>query len=436
MSDIDRIFRFIQPLGATPSEPLSRRAFLGWGSVGAAALVGGASVARAQTGVERPALARPEWMRAPGRSMSGYGAPSRRESALQRGIQSRYGLTAPGSGASTTPLEGLEGTITPSGLHFERHHSGIPDIDPARHALLVDGDVAQPLFFSATDLLRYPLTTRTCFIECSGNSAPNVYPDPVQAPCGAIHGLLSCSEWTGVPLSLLLEEAGLRSTEGWIVAEGADSAAMNRSIPLALALEEGMIALYQNGERIRPEQGYPMRLLLPGLEGNVNVKWLRRLEVRDGPAQARDETSKYTDLLPDGRARQFSLEMGVKSVITRPSAGMRLPSSGFYEVSGVAWSGAGSIVRVEFSADGGRRWKDARLERPVLSKSLTRFRIPWRWERGQGALLQSRATDERGRVQPTRTVWARGYAPTNTYHYNAIQSWAIAPGGEVANSHA
>ncbi len=436
MSDTDRVSRFIQPIGAAPGVPLSRRAFLGWSSAGAAALASAAFPAGASPGLERPQPDRPEWMRAPGRPMSGYGSPSPREAALRRGIQSRYGLTAPASGASTTPLEGLEGTITPSGLHFERHHSGIPDIDAARHSLLVDGAVARPLFFSATDLLRYPLVSRTCFIECSGNSAFNIAPEPLQVPCGALHGLLSCSEWTGVPLALLLEEAGLRSTEGWLVAEGADSSAMNRSIPLSLALEEGMIALFQNGERIRPEQGYPMRLLLPGLEGNVNVKWLRRLEVRAEPAQARDETSKYTDLLPDGRARQFSLEMGVKSLITRPSSGMRLPSSGFYEVSGLAWSGAGRITHVEFSSDGGQTWAPARLDGPTLPKSLTRFRVPWKWQRGQGAVLQSRAMDERGRVQPTRSVWTRRYSPSNTYHYNAIQSWAIGPNGEVTNSHA
>ena len=430
-SDDDRISRFIQPIGAVPTEPLTRRALFGWGATGAAAIAASAWPAAAAAETERP-----EWMRAPGRPMSGYGTPSPREAAIRRGIQTRYGAIAPGSGASTTPLEGLEGTITPSGLHFERHHSGIPDIDAARFALLVDGNVARPLFFSATDLLRYPLVSRTCFIECSGNSAPNIAPEVVQAPCGAVHGLLSCSEWTGVPLALLLEEAGLRSTEGWLVAEGADSSAMNRSIPLGLALEEGMVALYQNGERIRPEQGYPMRLLLPGLEGNVNVKWLRRLEVRGEPAQARDETSKYTDLLPDGRARQFTLEMGVKSVITRPSWGMRLPSSGFYEVSGLAWSGAGRIASVEFSADGGQTWKAARLDGPVLPKALTRFRVPWQWKRGEAALLQSRARDERGRVQPTRAAWTGNYAPKNTYHYNAIQSWAIAPDGEVSNSHA
>lgn len=436
MSAKESISRFIQPESLTTVEPLSRRAFLGWSSAGVASLIGGSPNAASGLEAESSAQVRPPWMRRPGRTMSAYGAPSPREAALQRGIQNRYGAVAPGAGASTTPLEGLEGTLTPSGLHFERHHSGIPDIDPARHALLVDGDVTRPLLFSTADLLRYPMETRTCFIECSGNSAVNVSPNPVQAPCGSIHGLISCSEWTGVPLSLLLEESGLRSSEGWIIAEGADSAAMNRSIPLELAANEGMIALFQNGERIRPEQGYPMRLLLPGLEGNVNVKWLRRIEVRDGPAQSRDETSKYTDLLAGGRARQFSLEMGVKSVITRPSSGMRLPSSGFYEVSGIAWSGRGKIKRVEFSADGGRSWDSARLSGPAVSKSLTRFRIPWRWESGSEAHLQSRATDEFGRVQPTRDLWRNQYAPSNIYHYNAIQTWHIAPSGEVLNSYA
>ena len=238
------------------------------------------------------------------------------------------------------------------------------------------------------------------------------------------------------PTPLTLPLAWSWSLDGWIIAEGADSCALNRSIPLSLVAEEGMIALYQNGERIRPEQGYPMRLLAPGLEGNVNVKWLRRIEVASAPAYSREETSKYTDLLPDGTARQFTLRMGVKSMITRPSSGMKLPASGFYEVTGLAWSGSGRIERVEFSADGGRTWQNAKLDGPVLPKSLTRFRVPWRWERGTPALLQSRAVDEIGHVQPTRAAWRTDRAPTTTYHYNAIQTWQIEPNGDVRNSHA
>jgi sulfane dehydrogenase subunit SoxC len=277
------------------------------------------------------------------------------------------------------------------------------------------------------------MTTRTCFIECSGNSIFNVAPEPQPLSCGELHGLVSCSEWTGVSLALLLDEAGIDPEAGWVTFEGGDAAAMVRSLPLSLAAREGMIALYQNGERIRPEQGYPMRLLMPGLEGNVSVKWLRRIELTRGPAYSRDETAKYTDLQDDGTARQFSLEMGVKSVITRPSAGLALQGPGFYEISGLAWSGAGRVSRVDVSADGGRTWAEAALQGPVLPKALTRFRIPWRWAGGGLIRLQSRAVDESGQVQPTRDAWIAGSSTKSRYHYNAIQTWAVDPDGSVRN---
>lgn len=412
---------------------LDRRTFLGVGSAAIGALASG--VSGAASGASLRAYDVPEWMRAPGRPMSPYGEPSRHESSVQREIQARYGAIAPGAGASTTPLQMLEGTITPNGLHFERHHSGIPEIDPTRHSLLLHGLVERPLEFSIDSLFRYPMTSRTCFIECSGNSAPNVRAEPAQISCGEIHGLLSCSEWTGVALNLLLDEAGIEPRGRWLLLEGADAAAMSRSVPLDLASTEGILALYQNGERIRPEQGYPLRLVLPGLEGNVNVKWLRRIEVCDGPTHTRDETSKYTDLLPDGRAAQFSLEMGVKSVITRPSAGMAMQGPGLHEISGLAWSGAGRIARVDVSADGGRTWAPAALQAPVLSKSLTRFHIPLDWRREGPVRLQSRACDELGNRQPTRAEWSSRYASGAYYHYNAIQTWTIEPDGRVRNAY-
>jgi sulfane dehydrogenase subunit SoxC len=341
-----------------------------------------------------------------------------------------------GAGSSRTPLEMLEGTITPNGLHFERHHNGIPDIDPARHELLIHGLVRRPLIFTLETLLRYPMETAVRFVECAGNSGGlAVAAQPAQAAAGQLHGLLSCSEWTGVKLSTLLDEAGVEPAARWVIAEGADAAAMSRSVPLFKCMDDAVVALFQNGEAIRPEQGFPMRLLLPGYEGNANVKWLRRLKVSEAPAFARDETSKYSDLMRDGRARLFTLDLNVKSVILKPSFGMTMRGPGVYEISGLAWSGLGRVTKVEISADGGRSWAEAALTPPVLSKALTRFRLPWRWD-GQPVTLLSRATDEKGGVQPTRAAWLAQYAPGQTYHYNAMQVWSVTPAGEVRNAYA
>ena len=351
---------------------------------------------------------------------------------MKRDFFQPFGAVAPGTGASFTPLQSLDGTITPNGLHFERHHNGVPDIDPAQHRLLIHGLVKRPLFFSVDALLRYPMVSRICFIECGGNSFRNTLPEPPQVPCGMIHGLLSCSEWVGVPLATLLAEAGVDTKGKWILAEGADSATMSRSIPMEKVLDDALIALYQNGETIRPEQGYPMRLLLPGWLGNMNVKWLRRIKVTDGPTHTRDETSHYTDLKPDGKARQFTYVMEVKSVITHPSGGMTMHGPGFYQISGLAWSGRGRIIKVEVSADGGQSWAEAALQGPVLPQSLTRFRIPWQWNGGP-AMLQSCATDEKGHVQETHKEWAAHYSPANRYHSNAVQTWHVTDEGSVRN---
>ena len=319
---------------------LTRRGFLKRG----AALSSGAAAIGIAPGAGAQALVGEPWERVYGAGFSGYGQPSRFEQPVQRHIGRPYGDLAPGSGAALAPIERLEGIITPSSLHNDRSHGGTPDIDPARHRLVVHGLVAQPRAFSGDALLRYPMTSRIYFLECAGNSNRNLVPQPAQVPAGAIHGNIACSEWTGVPLRVLLEEAGLQPQAKWLLAEGADSAHMSRSIPVEKALDDAMIALYQNGERLRPEQGYPVRLLLPGWEGNMSVKWLRRIKATDGPTHTKDETSKYTDPLPDGRAMQFTFEMGVKSVITKPSSTMTLPRPGFYEISGIAWSGAGRIL--------------------------------------------------------------------------------------------
>ena len=371
-------------------------------------------------------------MTAPGRAFTPYGMPSPHENVKR--LLGRPGIS-PGTGSSRSPLENLDGMITPSGLHYERHHNGVPDIDPKAHALLIHGLVRTPLKFTMEALQRYPRVSRICFVECGGNSGGNAGPQPPQLSAGGIHGLVSCSEWTGVALGMILDEAGLHPEGKWILAEGADAASLSRSIPLREAREQGILALYQNGEKLRPEQGYPVRLLMPGWEGNLNVKWLHRIKVTDAPTMTRDETSKYTQSLRDGKARQFNFIMPVKSVITRPCGTMTMNGPGYYEISGIAWSGHGKIARVEISFDGGRTWSDAELPGPVLPQALTRFRLPWQWD-GKPAVLQSRSTDEAGHVQPTRAAWKEPFAPGQFYQYNAIQRWQVDADNTVRNIYA
>ena len=404
---------------------LHRRLFL---SGGAAALAGATLLTAKAAPPEVP-----PWMKTPGLPMRGYGERSPHEADVQRLTNSQPGTT--GSGGSRTPLEALEGIITPSSLHFERHHSGVPEIDPGQHQVLVHGLVDRPLIFSMDALARYPMVSRIQFLECSGNSAGNNGTEAPQQTAGGIHGLVSCSDWTGVPLAIVLEEAGIKPEGKWLLAEGADAAAMSRSVPMAKALDDAILALYQNGERLRPEQGYPVRLFLPGYEGNTNVKWLRRIKVTAEPTMTKDETSKYTDIQPNGRALMFTFPMEVKSVITSPSGMQKMQGPGLYQISGVAWSGFGRIRRVEVSADGGKSWAQAALDGPVLPKALTRFRMAWRWDGGP-SVLQSRPIDESGAVQPTRTALLAARGAPFRYHYNAIQSWSVAATGDVSNVYA
>lgn len=335
----------------------------------------------------------------------------------------------PGNGWSYTPLQDLYGAITPAALHFERHHAGVPRIDPAAHELLLHGLVERPLVFTLADLQRFPSVSRVHFIECAGNSWTELRGTPARNP-QRTHGLLSCSEWTGVPLRLLLEEAGLKPTAKWVVAEGGDAGRLARSLPIEKVLDDVLAAYGQNGEALRPEQGYPVRLVVPGWEGNTWVKWLHRLQVADQPSMHREECSYYTDLMPDGKARIFSFVMEAKSVITRPAGEQRLHGPGFHEITGFAWSGRGRITRAEVSTDGGQTWRDSEMQEPVLSKALTRFRLPWTWD-GQPAVLQSRCTDETGYVQPTRDeiIAVRGTVATD--HYNGIKSWRVQADGSV-----
>ena len=370
------------------------------------------------------------WMSQPGESFSNYGQPSEHERQTIRWTMANR--MAPGNGVSWTPLHDLEGTITPNGLHFERHHNGVPQIDPKQHQLLIHGAVKKPLVFDMGALMRYPMTSVMGFIECGGNSNAGWRDQPIQTKVGYFHGMASCSEWTGVPLRILLNEAKMRGRAKWMIAEGADAAMMNVSIPLEKAMDDCILALYQNGERIRPENGYPLRLITPGWEGVLNVKWLRRLHLTNRPVMARNETSKYTELLPSGKARQFTFVMDAKSLITSPSFGYMLQQAGLYQISGLAWSGRGKIIKVEVSADGGKTWAEAELQTPVLAKCFTRFRIPWQWN-GQSASIQSRATDETGYVQPKRQALLAERGKHGVFHYNAIVCWEISKNGEVSH---
>jgi sulfane dehydrogenase subunit SoxC len=385
-----------------------------------AAAAGGSLVAG------REALALDGNPRSLGEPLGPYGE----RSPFEKAVRWRRDSKTPETGSSFTPLHDSVGTVTPSALHYERHHSGIPAIEPARHRLVIHGLVDRPLSLSMADLRRLPSVTRPLALECGGNSAGEW--GATGADVQRSYGLVSGSEWTGVPLSLLLAEAGVQPRASWVIAEGADACQMMRSIPLAKAMENSLLAYGQNGEAMRPAQGYPLRLINPGWEGNTNVKWLHSLKVTDQPYMARDETSKYSDLMPDGKARIFTYMMEAKSVITFPSGGQTLPARGLYELTGLAWSGRGRIERVEVTTDGGRTWAAAELQEPRLPMVLTRFRLPWRFD-GQDAVIASRAVDESGYVQPTRAALIAARGTNSTYHYNGIKVWKVGADGTVTN---
>ncbi len=383
--------------------------------------------------VERPVPADPSKSQGIPLEDTSYGSRSQFENE----VRTRFKTATAFSSWTFTPLQNSIGVITPSGLHFERSHAGTTTIDPARHSLYIHGLVDRARKLTVADVKRFPSVSRVLFIECSGNGLTE-WSKPTMPSVQGTHGLTSTSEWTGVPLSTLLQEAGVQGSAKWILAEGADGAAMTRSIPIDKAMKDCIVAYGQNGEAIRPEQGYPLRLIVPGYEGNTHIKWLRRLQVADAPFMTREETSKYTDLLPDGKARQFSFEMEAKSVITYPSGDMVLPEKGFHEISGLAWSGRGIIRKVEVSVDGGGTWQEASLQTPVLPISHVRFRFPWTWDGGE-AILQSRCTDDTGYQQPTikELVAVRGLnGPLGSiYHLNGIQSWKVSADGRVTNVH-
>jgi len=405
-----------------------RRRFLA-GAAGA-----GAALVAATVRADDPAiLALPEHSRTLGQPVAarGYGLPSRHEANVQR--RASPGLTRTAiSSIAFAPLQSLFGIITPSGLHFERHHAGWHDIDPATHRLMIHGLVRRPKVYTVDDLMRFPSVSRIHFIECGANSGmewANVAVPTVQYT----HGMLSCSEFTGVPLSTLLDDVGCDTGRGrFVLAEGADGASLTRTIPMEMALDDVLVVYGQNGEMLRPENGYPLRLLVPGVQGVSSVKWLRRLEVGDQPWNTREEALHYIDMLPDGRHRQYTWINECKSVITTPSGGQVLLGTGYYEITGLAWSGRGRIAHVDVSVDGGRTWREARLQEPVLDKALTRFRLDWMWD-GSPAVLQSRAVDETGYVQPRMRTLRAVRGTRAIYHNNAIQSWRVDPNGEVSN---
>lgn len=375
-------------------------------------------------GLGQPVAARP------------YGLPSEFEKNLQR--RESPGLTRVGAASvSFSPLQSLFGIITPSGLHFERHHQGWWDIDPSKHRLMINGSesrlLKRPMVFDMDDIMRLPSVSRMCFIECGANTAME-WNNTAVPTVQYTHGMLSCSEFTGVPLITLLEMCGADVKRGkFVLAEGADGSGMTRTIPMSLVQSgEVLVAYGQNGEMLRPENGYPLRLVVPGIQGVSWVKYLRRIEVGDMPYGAKDETLHYVDLLPDGTHRQYSGIQEVKSVITSPSGGQVVLQKGFHSITGMAWSGRGKVKKVDVSIDGGRNWKTSRLQDPVLSKCLTRFSADFVWD-GQPIILQSRAIDETGHIQPTVQALRAVRGGRSIYHNNAIQSWLLGENGEVKN---
>lgn len=422
------------------SRQSGRRRFLKDGAALAGLALGAAPSVGAQAPVSKPRGARLEDLHA-------YGERSHFETAVRKGKQGLWPAGGTREYGFRTPLQNQRGIITPSPLHFIISHGyEPPDLDPRQHRLLIHGMVDRPLIFTLDDLMRLPSVSQIHFVECNANSGPT-------GPTGAArraptatpqetHGLTSCSLWSGVPLSLLLGQAGVQKSATWIIAEGSEIGKHTKSIPIEKATEDCLVAYGQNGEAVRPEQGYPLRLIVPGWVGINNVKWLRRIKLVDEPYMAMWESTKYPSLRLDGKSRWFQFEMGPKSVITRPAGGQRLSGPGFYEISGLAWSGGGVIRRVEVSTDGGKTWKDAAVQEPVARKAHTRFVFPWEWN-GEEVVLESRCTDERNEVQPTRDEIAKiwhidtAYYMTSTNlvgHFNAIQPWKIGPDGSVINA--
>ncbi|MEX0408401.1 sulfite dehydrogenase [Aquibium sp. LZ166] len=416
-----------------PAHKSTRRSFLKAGLTGGAALAAAGVSGRAGAAGDPLITEIQDWNRYSGDGVDSrpYGHPSEFESQVVR--RNVAWLTAdPISSVNFTPLHELDGIITPNGLCFERHHSGIAEIAPQDHRLMVHGLVDTPLVFTMADLMRFPRENRIYFLECAANSGMEWRGAQLNG-CQFTHGMLHCVMYTGVRLRHLLEEAGVKASGTWLLAEGADASGMARSIPMEKALDDCLVAFRQNGEALRPEQGYPVRLVVPGWEGNMWVKWLRRLEVGDAPWELREETSKYTDLLANGKARRHTFAMDVKSVITSPSPQAPIThGKGRTVLTGLAWSGNGTIKRVDVTIDGGRNWHTARLDGPSLPKALHRFYHEFDWD-GSELFLQSRAIDEQGLIQPTKDELRAARGENSIYHNNGIQTWHVGKDGTVEN---
>ena len=425
--------------GAKPSlskSSLSRRRFLNLAGIGAGAAVagGGAALAAPAAGTPDPNIVPvPDWTKTLGAPVNEnpYGKPSVFEKDVVR--REVTWLTASSqSSVSFTPLYALDSVITPNGLCFVRHHGGQAEIEPDKYRLMIHGLVDKPLVFTLEDLKRMPgRVNRAYFLECAANSGMEWRGAQLNG-CQFTHGMIHNLFYTGVPLKTLLDMAGVDPKGKWVLAEGADAAVMTRSIPLEKAMKDCLVAFAMNGEALYPEHGYPLRLVLPGWQGNMWVKWLRRIKVGDEPWHTREETSKYTALMPDGQARRFTWAMDAKSVITNPSPQAPIHGKGFTVLSGLAWSGRGAIKGVDVSLDGGRNWRAARLDGPVLDKALTRFYYEFDWN-GDPLLLQSRAMDETGYVQPTKAALRQHRGLNSIYHNNGIQTWHVLPSGEIEN---
>lgn len=412
---------------------LSRRKFLGAASLAGAGVALGAKPAMTEGAKPDPLITEvQDWNRylGDGVQKTPYGMPSKFEkNVIRRDVS--WLTASPESSVNFTPLHELDGIITPSGLCFERHHSGVAEINPADHRLMINGLVDKPLVFTMDDIKRMPRVNKIYFLECAANSGMEWRGAQLNG-CQFTHGMVHNVMYTGVTLKTVLDEAGLKPNAKWLMLEGADAAAMNRSLPVEKALNDCLLAFGMNGEALRPEQGYPLRAVIPGWEGNLWVKWIRRIEAGDQPWQTREETSKYTDLLADGRSRKHTFIMDAKSVVTNPSPQAPLKHKGRNVLSGLAWSGRGTIKRVDVTMDGGRNWQTARIDGPVLEKSLVRFYVDFDWN-GQELMIQSRAMDSTGYVQPTKDELRKVRGVNSIYHNNGIQTWLVRSTGETEN---
>jgi len=412
---------------------LNRRKFLSAATFAGAGIALSAKSSTAQTAKPDPLITDvQDWQRYLGDGVDKrpYGVPSKFEkNVIRRDVP--WLTASPESSVNFTPLHELDGIITPSGLCFERHHSGVAEIDPANHRLMINGLIEKPLVFTMDDIRRMPRTSKIFFLECAANSGMEWRGAQLNG-CQFTHGMVHNVMYTGVSMKTLLDEAGVKSNAKWLMLEGADAAGMNRSLPIQKGLDDCLLAFAMNGEALRPEQGYPLRAVIPGWEGNLWVKWIRRIEVGDQPWQTREETSKYTDLLADGRSRKHTFIMDAKSVVTNPSPQAPLKHKGRNVLSGLAWSGRGTVKRVDVSMDGGRNWQTARIDGPVLDKSLTRFYVDFDWN-GQEMMIQSRAMDSTGYVQPTKDELRKMRGVNSIYHNNGIQTWLVRGNGETEN---